>query len=73
MKGKTKASLLGVVIGASMVILFEFLDARADGGGFFDSVWSWVILVVAVVIFPFIMRRAYDKKEGIYALRKKSS
>lgn len=69
MTGKTKAALLGIVVGAGLVILMELMEVWVSEGGFFDTGWSWFLLVLFMVVFPFFMVNAYRNRRGIYADR----
>lgn len=67
MPGKVKAAILGVVVGAVVVVFIELMAVVLNDEAFFGTERSWLILAVAVVAFAWIQMRAYDRKIGIYA------
>lgn len=69
MKGKRAAAGLGLLIGAGLIVFMELIDVWLGDEGFFDTGRSWLLLVVFIAVFPFLMVRAYEKKQGIYADR----
>lgn len=69
MKGKTKAALLGVLLGVGIIVFIELIDVWLSDGGFFDTLWSWLLLALLVVVFPFLMVNAYHNRRGMYADR----
>lgn len=73
MPGKTKAALLGAVVGAVVVAVIELLAVIGSDETFFGTDRSWLILVIGVVAFAWFQVRAYDQKKGIYADRDDAS
>lgn len=69
MPGKAKAALLGAVVGAVIVLFIEIMAVWLNDEAFFGTERSWLILLIAVVVFAWFQVRAYDQKKGIYADR----
>lgn len=73
MRGKTKAALLGVVIGIGSMAFIELMDFWLSDGGFFDTGQSWLFLALFVVMLPLLMVHAYNTRQGIYRNRDEAS
>ena len=69
MPGKTKAALLGALIGAVFAVGIEVTDVWLNDEAFFGSAKSWLVLVFLVAVMTWSQRRAYEKRIGIYGDR----
>lgn len=66
MPGKVKATLLGALVGALVAVVVEVMAMVINDEAFFGSERSWIILVIAIVVFSWSQLRAYDQKIGLY-------